>query len=214
MQNPIKRVLLLFIVFLVNSLSAQDSLKVKTKSNPIAFYDVYLGFGGSRSSGWIIGGTINYQFLKHDLVTARVGAYLGYTSEPVLVAPTVAFPIFIRDERIVDYGILYGKRWIINGTSYSVSGGISYVDREHLEPLDEEHYHQVEENSIGFPFELNIKWFKKEKKVFRAYYGLIPIGRKKISFGRSVGFKFVGNISKTTYTGFAISYGFGWHKKY
>jgi len=60
---------------------------------------------------------------------------------------------------------------------------------------------------------VNVKWFKKEKKRFRAYYGLIPIG-KPTSFGRSFGFKLYGNIGKLSYVGIGINYGFGWHKRY
>ena len=59
-----------------------------------------------------------------------------------------------------------------------------------------------------------VKWFKAEKSRFRAYYGLIPIGKRKISFGRSVGFKLTANIAKNNYVGLTFTYGFGWHKKY
>ncbi|MES2410689.1 MAG: hypothetical protein V4535_04520 [Bacteroidota bacterium] len=213
MQNPIKKILLLLMVLLLNNVSAQDSLKVKTKSNPIIFYEAYIGFGGASTSGWILGGTINYQFLKRDLLTARVSSFLGYENNIALLAPTIGFPVFNEKEQITDYGILYGKRWISSGFSCSVSGGVSYNVWKHFEPAGDSHY-KVEEHSFGFPFEVSLKFFKNQKRRFRVYYGLIPIGRQKVGFGRSIGFKFVGNISKTTYTGFAISYGFGWHKKY
>lgn len=75
-------------------------------------------------------------------------------------------------------------------------------------------YYEVSENSIGFPFEVNIKWFKNVKRRYRAYYWLIPLGHKKVAFGRSFGFKLVGNISKTNYFGLAFNFGLGTHKKY
>lgn len=203
----------LAFIFLGNNSFAQDSIPVVPKTNPIVFYEGYGGVGGANSSGWVIGATVNYQFFKNDLITARLGAFAGYDNHAAMLAPAVGLPIFRERERIVDYGILYGKRWISGGFSVSVSGGISGVNRKHYEVL-EESYYEVRQHSLGFPFEVNVKWFKERKKRFRAYYGLIPIGTRKVGFGRSIGLKLVGNISKTNYIGGAISYGFGWHKKY
>jgi hypothetical protein len=62
------------------------------------------------------------------------------------------------------------------------------------------------------PIELNFKWFKSKKKRYRIY-GIIPVG-EPTSFGRNFGFKLVGNISKNSFVGLGIVYGFGIHKKY
>jgi hypothetical protein len=220
MQNQITKTLFFLLLFLGNSLRAQDSLKVSqdslkinVKPNPVFFYEGYVGFAGANTAGWTAGVTVNYQFFRTDLLTARVGAFLGYDTEVAMLGPIIGVPVYRRTERIVDYGLLYGKRWVRGGVSFSISAGVSAVHYEYLEKIDFD-YHQREKNFIGTPFELNLKFFKKQKRRFRIYYGIIPVTKKKVSFGRSIGLKLVGNISKSSYTGFAISYGFGCHKKY
>jgi hypothetical protein len=220
MQNLIKKPLFFLLLFYANCLKAQDSLKVKqdslkidTKSNPVYFYEGYIGFGGAKTAGWTAGVTINYQFFRTDLLTARVGTFVGYEAEVAMLGPIIGVPVYRRSERIVDYGLLYGKRWVRGGVSFSNSAGISAMHYEYLEKIDEDYYPR-EKNFIGTPFELSLKFFKNHKRRFRVYYGIIPVTKKKVSFGRSIGLKFVGNLSKSSYTGFAISYGFGCHKKY
>jgi hypothetical protein len=220
MQNQVRKTLLLVSMFCVNWLNAQDStsvrqdsLKIGVKSNPVYFYEIYIGFGGGRAPGWTAGATVNYQFSRTDLLTARVGAFMGYETKLVMIAPVIGLPIYERTERIVDYGLLYGKRWVRGGVSFSISAGVSYVQHEYLQKIDDDYYKR-EESFIGTPFELNLKFFKNNKRRLRLYYGIIPVTKKKVSFGRSIGLKLVGNISKASYAGFAISYGFGCHKKY
>ena len=174
---------------------------------------MYVGFGGANSAGWGIGGNVNYQFNRTDLITARIGGFASYTTELALLAPAVGFPVFRRDEQMLDYGLLYGKRWIGKGSSFSISAGVAYINHQYLEKVDDQYYLQ-KENLIGIPFEVNLKFFKKQKRRLRLYYGIIPVTKKRVAFGRSFGFKVVGNISKANYTAFGISYGFGWHKKY
>lgn len=190
---------------------AQDSTVVK-KSNPIVFADAYFGYAGGSSHGFILGAGLNYQFYKKDLVTLRVSGLLGMRTHYMLAA-YVAFPMFEREETLEEYAVLYGKRFVFDNKALSFSGGVSLTNRRYYEAFDE-YYKYNTDKTIGFPFEVNIKWFKSEKRRFRAYYGLIPIGKRKVSFGRSVGFKLIGNISKTNYTGIGVTYGFGFHKKY
>jgi hypothetical protein len=212
MQKILKNQLLFFLALISFYSNAQDTLPV-SKPNPIIFYEFYVGFGGANSAGWGIGGNLNYQFNRTDLVTARIGAFASYTTELALIAPTVGIPVFRRDEQIVDYGLLYGKRWIANGASFSVSAGLAYINHKYLEEVDNQYYLR-KENLIGIPFEINLKFFKKQKRRLRLYYGIIPVTKKRVAFGRSFGFKVVGNISKANYTALGISYGFGIHKKY
>ncbi len=54
--------------------------------------------------------------------------------------------------------------------------------------------------------------FKGKKRQYRLYK-IIPVGRKT-SFGRNVGFKIIGNISKNSFIGVGINCGLGIHKKY
>jgi|SRR6218665_373761 len=213
MQNQLKRAFAFLLLFSINSVIAQDSLAVKTKTNPIVFSEMYVCFGGANSAGWTIGGTVNYQFSNTDLLTVRLGAYAGFHTELALLAPAVGIPVIKRNELIADYGFLYGKRWIAGGTSFSVSAGISFLHHEYLEEINEDYYLR-KENVMGIPFEMNVKFFKKQKRRLRIYYGLIPLTKKKVAFGKSFGFKVVGNIGKANYFAIGISYGIGTHKKY
>jgi hypothetical protein len=207
MKNPV----LLLLLFCVSA-NAQDSLKaVETKKpNKIIFFEYYFGFGGGNTSGFVLGASANYQN-KKDLFTFRLGGFAGFNQTTILVGPLLD-PLELRSDKIVDYSLLYGKRWIGERASFSVSGGFSMTNWKHEQKIDD-HYKYLSENSVGFPFELNLKWFKKEKQRLKAY-GLIPISRGKVPFGGSFGFKIVGNISKTNYIGFAFNMSFGMHKKY
>lgn len=213
MQNLTKKGLLLLSLFCFGFLKAQDSLKVNVKSNPVLFYEGYTGFAGANKAGWTAGVTGNYQFFKRDLITIRFSAFIAYQNDLLLDGPIVGIPVYDRNERIVDYGILFGKRWVWGGVSVSASIGASYNYHEYLEKIDENYYHR-EETFFGTPFEVNVKFFKKQKRRFRAYYGIIPATKKKVAFGRSIGLKFVANWSDVSYTGFGISLGLGTHKKY
>lgn len=147
------------------------------------------------------------------MLTARIAGFNSYQSGIAMIGPVIGLPVFRRNEQIGDFGLLYGKRWISGGLSLSASAGVSYVRYEHLEYAGEDYYLK-KQNLIGMPFELNFKFFKKEKRRLRLYCGIIPVTKQKVAFGRSIGFKLTGNISKANYIGFGISYGFGCHKKY
>jgi hypothetical protein len=208
----IKRILLL-LLFTTGAAIAQDSLKVVKKDNPIFFYEGYVGFGGGKSAGYTIGATVNYQFFKTDLLTVRIATFLSYTTEAAYLAPIIVFPVFERSEQITEYGLLYGKRWIAGGTSFSISAGVSVINHEYLQKINDDYFYR-EQNLMGIPFEMNVKFFKSQKRRLRLYYGIIPVTKKRVAFGRSIGFKFAGNIGKANYTSLGISYGFGVHKKY
>ena len=213
MQNQLKKLRLILILFSMNSLMAQDSLAVKNKTNPILFYEMYAGIGSAEYAGWNLGFTANYQFFRNDLLTARIAGFSSYRSDVAMIAPVIGIPFYTKNEHIGDFGLLYGKRWVNGGASFSVSAGISYVDYKCLVNIDDKFYFR-QQHLIGIPFELNVKFFKKEKRRLRLYYGIIPVTRKKVAFGRSIGFKLSGNISQANYLSFGISYGFGCHKKY
>ena len=178
------------------------------KPNPIVYSEMYGGYSGGSSEGWIGGLNINYQ-IKDNLITGR---YLGLTKLKHL-GNYLVIPVYVTVESINEFALLYGKRFVHEGHSMSYSAGIAYVDREFMVNQDYNNIIYDIQQSVGFPFEVNIKWFKNKKERFRAVYGLIPIG-KPTSFGRSVGFKFYGDISKTTFIVLGFSYGFGWHKNY
>ena len=92
--------------------------------------------------------------------------------------------------------------------SYSFSGGFSYTNFTNTPKID-----PVFENSfIGFPFEINVKWFKAEKEKLKLF-AIIPIG-KPTGFSSSMGVKLFGNISKKSYVGIGLTFGLGYYKNY
>jgi|TARA_B110000967_G_scaffold207902_1_gene258465 hypothetical protein len=179
----------------------QDSLVVK--ENPIIFGDILLGYANTGKSAVTVGLNINYQS-KNDLFTFR-------TSETTSIDKIEWFlfiPIFKVTNTTTEYAALYGKRYIEDGTAYHFSGGISYNIKE-----DVNGNLKTRDTFIGFPVEAGISWFKSEKKRFRVFSGLIPVG-KPTSFGRSIGIKLYGNIAKRSYVGLGLTFGLGWHKIY
>lgn len=204
-----KTVVFLFLVFYKSI--AQDSLATKPVdvTNPIVFTEIYGGVAGGSSGGFFGGLNLNYQ-TKNSLYTAR---YTGVVN-PRLTAVLFIIPAFVNNETISEYAFLFGKRYIYDNHSFSYSGGVSIVNRNFLIDYPNNLNLYESQNSFGFPFEVNIKWFKREKKRYRIYYGLISVGKRKVSFGQSIGFKLVGNISKTYFVGVGLNFGIGWHKKY
>lgn len=199
----------IFLIF-VSLARAQDSPQV-SKSNPILFFDLMGGFGGG---GLVGGASLNFQVLRH-LFTLR---YSGTTDlDPLrvsLAAPGPApDPAEIEvDERNSEFALLYGWRFVRDGRALSFSGGVSAG--RHLEKLNYYDGFDIRNwsNTTGFAWEASIKWFKKEKRPYHVYL-VVPVGNP-VSFGHSFGFKLVGNVSKHTYAGIGITYGWGWHKQY
>lgn len=209
-----RKTLLVFLYFVSSQISAQEHAKLDSieKSNPIIFAESYGGIGGGSTFNFFGGLGLNYQFSKTDLFTFRMAAIIGTSRVYAALSPVVILPFFAQREVQLEYGLLYGKRWTNGNYSLSVSAGISHFNRLYYENIQDEE--KLHETYFGVPFEFNVKFFKARKQRFRAYYGLIPIGKKKVSFGRSVGFKLTGNIAKHSNLGIGITYGFGWHKKY
>lgn len=209
--------LFLFPFLLSAQESATDSISFELP-NPIIFGEYFSGFGAGNSFGAYFGGSLNYQHQKH-LFSLRYTWFgsIEYTKvRGDNISHLLIFPAYVNIEKINDYALLYGNRYINGSFSFSWSVGLGIVqsqERSYIEDLNK--YGDWKSNtSIGIPLELNVKWFKSEKKRFRAYFGIIPVGKKKVAFGRSFGFKLVGNVSKNSYFGLGISYGFGTHKRY
>ncbi|MFA7445238.1 MAG: hypothetical protein WCY89_04775 [Flavobacteriaceae bacterium] len=185
---------------------------IVVESNSIIFGEMYVGVGGSNNLTTAIGVNLNFQFNKDDLLTARFSSAYGAKTSYLLLFP-YSLLLLRRSETVLEYGVLYGKRYVFKSSSFSFSGGIAYYNRDFYQKR-EGGYTFEHENYFGFPFELNYKLFKGRKKRFRAYYGLIPVGKEKVAFGRSIGFKLYGDISRNSHFGFGITYGFGTHKDY
>lgn len=216
MKKIIFTILMLFCLSLYAQEEApkkEDTLALKEKTDPIFFAESFFGLGNvdspndNISSTFSFGGELNYQFNK-NLFSARFLYHSSVEVVPVLIA----IPVFIEREKHVEWGALYGRRWIFNGSSVSISGGISlnhstfFISNQDSDPT------KLRENHVGVPLEVNFKFFKSKKDRYRIY-GMIPVG-KPTSFGRSVGFKLIGNISKYSFIGVGLTFGFGFHKKY
>lgn len=197
-----KALILGFMLFIGMNCFAQEE-----KTNPIVYAEIIIGYSNGSSKGVTSGGTLNYQ-RKNNLFSYR---YLEL-SENRKEGSFFFIPVLVEVEILREQAIMYGRRFVDENTSYSFSAGIAYVDREFL--IDDTNgvlkYNNTQ--SIGFPFELNIKWFNSKKERYRIYE-LIPVG-KPTSFANSIGFKFYGNVSKTSFVGLGITFGLGWHKNY
>lgn len=197
-----KALILGFVLFIGMNCFAQEE-----KTNPIVYAEMIIGYSNGSSKGVTSGGTLNYQ-RKNNLFSYR---YLEL-SENRKEGSFFFIPVLVEVEILREQAIMYGRRFVDENTSYSFSAGIAYVDREFL--IDDTNgvlkYNNTQ--SIGFPFELNIKWFNAKKEPFRIYE-MIPVG-KPTSFANSIGFKFYGNVSKTSFVGLGITFGLGWHKNY
>ena len=176
------------------------------KTNPILFSEYYFGPAFGSSEGFAGGANLNYQ-IKDDVFTLRYTNIVELKWNFFFI-----IPIFETIEQTDEFALLYGRRKIYKDHSFSYSAGVAYVKHKELisEVNDIRNYES--HDGVGLPFEVNVKWFNATKERYRIYY-LVPIGQPT-SFSRSIGFKLFGNISKTSFVGLGINYGFGWHKNY
>ena len=152
-----KAVLLLFL-FHLNSFG-QDSIvsKIRNKSNPILFSEFYFGGAGSDNGGlWLLGYNLNYQFNDKDFLTARFSGLLGIYDNYTLLAPTLILPFSDRKETQQEYALLYGKRWVKENVSFSISSGVSHTDRVYYKSVDEyyEKLNQILPENANQPYDI------------------------------------------------------------
>jgi len=194
------------ILYTLNCFS-QDSLK---KPNPIIYFESCLSLPLNQS-GVQLNLDLNYQ-VRSSLYTLRfVGA--GYFDVgTVALSPVNYFPTISGKGGLEEYGILYGRRSVKAGHSFSISAGLSFNDRTgYVAGINNQQQH-YESFYIGLPFEMNVLWFKPVKRRYKVY-GIFPVG-KPTAFGNSFGFKLSGNISEHSYFSLGIVFGMGDHKEY
>lgn len=175
-----------------------------TPKNSFIFLEASIGyFNYNASGGLAFSIAANYQNKNNIFKIERV----FLTSTP--------FNIDIDNVQPNDYNektetsFLYGKRYIKDGFSYSILGGISSVSTTEFNQIET----RIDDiNFIGFPIEFNIRWFKSKKERMR-FLGLIPFG-EPTGIGFSNGFKLFGSISKHSYIGLSYTVGFGYYKIY
>jgi hypothetical protein len=216
--KAIKKILIVLLVIPLTLFSQENSNEEKKREeNPIIYADLILGpsteLGGTGTL--FIGGALNFQSNK-DLFSFR---YIENAN--LKTTWFIILPAFVQRSKNIESALLYGKRYIDDNKSYSFSGGISYNKYENYEynntffftGFPSEQLPTTSETYFGFPFEAEILWFNAEKEPYRIFYNIIPIS-KPTSFGKSFGFKFVGNISKRSYLGIGLVFGLGFHKQY
>jgi hypothetical protein len=193
----------LLLIFAFNLNAQNDSLKIEIKEskNPI----IYATLDGLLGNGIFGGGSLNFQKNNH-LVTFRIMNYQRFELEAIFLI----FPILVQKNSTNEFALLYGKRWIYDNHAFAISGGLSLNQnvrfQKDLAPENTQ--------TLGFPLELSVHWFKSKKRPFRIIYGLVPVG-PPTEIGRSFGFKIAGNISKDfSYLGFGLTFGIGAHKVY
>ncbi|WP_418646070.1 hypothetical protein [Tenacibaculum insulae] len=191
------------------------SINIFSQKKPprIIFGEVIFGAAVEMrgSGGFLFGGEFNYQY-KKKLFSIRYLEHLKLETDGFLFSPFTKIPIIKEKFNHKEIGLLYGKRWVSKKSSLSVSGGVSLNTYTNRTLNNNNQQVKLKNQYIGFPFELNIKCFNSIKKKYRIY-GIVPVG-KPTSFGRSFGFKLVGNISKNSFFGIGFIYGLGIHKKY
>lgn len=176
-----------------------------TKQNPILFGSFLLGHAAGGGGGFSLGTEANVQARKNLFTLQYLSTLKVRTSFAFYI-----FPVIEEKSSQQTVSLLYGRRFIDKGMATSFSAGISYnLFREYVDVQNK----YVSKPGAGCPFEANIQWFKPEKSRFRIVYGLIPVG-EPTGFGRSIGFKFFGNVSKHSFAGISLTAGLGLHKKY
>lgn len=198
-----------FILFALIFSGVIFKIQAQEKTNPIIYLDGNLGFAGGNSSGFMIGASLNYQ-KKENLFTLRTTQFSN--SKFTYVSPYFPLPYLDTKEIITEYGVLAGKRYVHNNKAWSFSVGLASVEREIKKTDENNTYYFDSTHALGFPFQIDINWFKRNKEPYRIY-GVIPV-TKNTSFGNSIGFKLIGNVSKTTFIGLGGSFGIGYHKEY
>lgn len=200
------------IIFLCSALFFTTFGNCQQKDPPILFAEYYVGGGGEFSGygGPLIGAALNYQ-QKNNFYTFRVTALYQYQYNYVYLSPFTPLPVMKKKHELNEYALMYGRRWIKKGSSFSVSTGIS-VNNFKTKYSNNNQTTVSTDVYMGVPFEVNVKWFKARKKPYHIY-SIVPVG-KPTAFGHNFGFKLVGNVSKHSYMGIGLVYGWGWHKKY
>ena len=189
-----------FILCLATGLLFSQKNPASSPSNPILYFEIPVGIAKQEGRSLLLGAELNYQVQK-NLFSIRYLGLFEFKSFFLFI------PLNVKTTN--EYALLFGKRYINQGEAFSFSGGISILNEQGN--IGDLQYNTG--NYFGFPVEVNYTFFNNEKERYRIIYGLIPIG-KPTAFGRSIGFKLVGNISKSSFIGFGLNLGFGWHKKY
>ncbi len=199
-----KKYLVLLLFFIQMSFYAQK--KEAVKPNSIIFGEITAGLGFKNTGSGIV--SLHYQHEKSlfSYRFSRLRKSKLFITSLFPIVPAYYTPLIKIKAK--EYAFLYGRRFVENDFSYSFSGGVSYTKSTNIPKI----YPVFTDFYMGFPFEINIKWFKSEKRSIMLF-GLIPI-TKPTGFGSSLGVKLFGNLSKQSYIGIGVTFGLGYYKNY
>jgi len=192
---------ILLVLIFSNSMQAQqvEDAEAIEKSNPIIYAEIFGGFAVVQNTGLAGGGELNYQTGK-SLFSLRYTNAVGYTQ-----MEGTYIPGFNKTEDNNEFALLFGRRWLKENHSYSLSVGINYNSFELIKRDEEGNRHStINKYFYGVPFEANYKWFYSKRRAHLVFNTMIP----------SVGIKLFGSIAKNTFVGVGITLGFGLHKEY
>lgn len=178
----------------------QDSLK----TNPIIYSDFSITPITSVDGGMLADAGFNYQTGK-SLFTLRLTG-IGHMD---IMTP---YPNFGTRYTYAQGALLYGRRVISGGHSFSFSAGLAPVMQIATTNHGELPVTQTRSHYIGLPFEANLLWFKGKKRRSRIY-GIIPYG-KPTGFSSSVGLAVAGNVSAHSFVSFGVVFGLGYFRGY
>ncbi len=193
------------------------------ENNGLLFFGEYVQAATflEDNGGTAYGGTLNLQkntnlftgrYMYHDVNDVETSG-INLAQQPSVRTDT--------QWNLHEIALLYGKRYVKRGHSYSFSAGVSYnsLDIEIVNTISATATNQFSEtrvsendNYIGVPLEVNIKWFKKKKSPYRVLE-LFPVG-EDTAVGNSIGVKLFGTISKSSVIGVGLTIGIGSHKYY
>ncbi|MEO8534796.1 MAG: hypothetical protein ABI441_13650 [Flavobacterium sp.] len=197
----IKNLFSVFLTFLfLNSIHAQQVNDVQGKRNPIIYMDGFFGPSAVRKIGISGGVELNYQSGK-SLFSFRYINSAGYTRTPNIL---IYLPAYYKSDDNSEYALLYGRRWLMENHSYSISAGISYNNLELAGRDSDDNRFSYYKNFYAVPFEANYKWYYRKKKSKLIYNAMIP----------SVGVKLFGHVGAYSLIGVGVSVGFGFSKQY
>jgi hypothetical protein len=197
----IKNLLSIFLVLLfLNSIQAQqtDDTESKEKSNPIIYAEAFGGFVVVQNIGLAGGGELNYQTGK-NLFSFRYTNAVGYTRKENYIVPTY--------DKVADnneFALMYGRRWLKESRSYSISAGLNYNSFEFINRDSDNNRYSNYKYFYGMPFEANYKWYYSKRRSNLIFNMMIP----------SVGIKLFGSIARNTFVGVGLTLGLGLPKEY
>lgn len=192
---------ILCALFISTMVFSQQEKDFQKKFHTIISAEVFTGLTGGTFGASPVGYEFTFQKDKHIIQyrhTARwkFARHYYYKSHDTYPYEAYYTSDVITQAHIRDYALLYGKRLYMDSNKFfNFLGGVSYNHHKEKSRYWLLGYDSIDDY-IGFPFELSIKWFSKER------------------LGYGAGLKVFGNIAKSYYIGVGFNFGLAWHEKH